>query len=152
MQHPVNVDFVVAPIDVPLDSLADLFKIVTHPPGGDAVLHLRHGEMMIEIGEIVVYDNVIHIAPNSGIGECRRHYLMSAAESAFLGVCHEDLGWKRVVEGDHSWWSTWVSVPVAAGFSPHAVEGPVGLGLPTPKNALRAPQSRPDLPSVGQFP
>lgn len=128
VQQVVDIDFVATPLDVTPYELG----IVTAPPDGTATMHLRSGQMMIEIGEIIVVDGTVHAIPRRGTGACHRRYLLGAAEAAVFGTCHRELGWHPdVTRSGRDCWVRFISIPADVEMSTRTVGGRVALGLPT---------------------
>ncbi len=132
MQQLTNVDFVAASLPTTRDVI-DMLAIRTHPPHGSIVWHLRRNSLVAEIGKLVAIDGVIHVIPKCGTGECHRRYLLGAAEAAFFGDFHEELGWRRDASGSR--WDTWVSMPAADARPIWADATRTQLGLPTLRTA-----------------
>lgn len=93
----------------------DALGVRVEAPLGPIAYRLAGGELVAEVGQIVVVGDLIHVIPREGIDDRHRALLAGAVTDAWVhppavGVA----GWDRVVADGVEFWSTWVSVPAGA--------------------------------------
>ena len=82
-------------------------------PHGVVNTRIVDGNTVATIGQLAVFDGIVHMIPRHDLTTRQWWYLAAAAEEAFFNEPTEVSGWTPVVHGDQVGWATGVVVTAA---------------------------------------
>ncbi|QSE90303.1 hypothetical protein JWS13_17590 [Rhodococcus pseudokoreensis] len=86
--------------------LTDVLGIQQEPPYGVVSTQMADGTTVADIGQLAVFDGVVHIIPRHDLTDQQDMYLSAAAEDAFFTDPTSEAGWVPVVHDNQVGWAT----------------------------------------------